>query len=336
MYDSMSGVTVVELAATRAAAYAGKLLADVGATVVRLGRAAPDPYLDLRKVSSRADAASLLPGAQVLLTDLGPDDLAECGFDLERLRVEHPGLVLTLLSPLGRTGSRASWNAGEAAMQSMSGLMHLTGHPDREPLAAPYSLGSLQLGINGAAATAAAVLRARNGGTGALVEISGVEVLASYVRIYGAVGQYYDIELRREGHRAPGSGGRWPFGIFPCQDGHVALIARTAPEWDRFVEMLGSPAWAFEPRYTDARAMAMDYPEEVDALVLPWLLERSRDELLALAHVHKVPMAPVRRVDELADDVQMTCRGFFEETTLADGRTATIPGRPWVETVAPG
>ncbi|MFR9807232.1 CoA transferase [Pseudonocardia sp. RS010] len=334
MYDSMAGVTVVEIAATRSAAYAGKLLADVGATVVRAAASDPDPYLDLRKVETRAEATALLPGAQVLLTDLDPEELDARGLSPERLREEFPGLVVTLLSPLGRTGERAGWKGGEVAMQAVSGLMHLTGHPDREPLAAPYALGALQLGISGAGATAAAVLRARREGQGALVEISGAEVLASYVRIYGAVGQYYDIELRRDGHRAPGSGGRWPFGIFPCKDGHVALIARTAPEWDRFVEMLGSPAWTREPRYTDARAMAMDYPDEVDALVIPWLMERTRDELLALAQAHKVPMAPVRRVDELTDDVQMQYRDFFEEATTADGRTLTVPGRPWVETVA--
>lgn len=339
MYDSMSGVTVIEIAGTRSAAYAGKLLADVGATVVRVAAvpdapADPDPYLDLRKIESRAEPAALLPGAQVLLTDLDLAELTERGLDPEHLRKEFPGLVITLLSPLGRTGERAGWRAGEVAMQAASGLMHLTGSPDREPLAAPYELGALQLGISGAGATAAAVLRARREGMGALVEISGAEVLASYVRIYGAVGQYYDIELRRDGHRAPGSGGRWPFGIFPCKDGHVALIARTAPEWDRFVEMLGSPEWASLPRYTDARAMAMDYPDEVDALVIPWLMERTRDELLALAQEHKVPMAPVRRVDELTDDVQMRYRDFFEETTTSSGRIITVPGRPWVETVA--
>ena len=333
MYDSMSGVTVVELAGTRSAGFAGKLLADVGATVVRVAAEPPDPYLDLRKVSTRSEPEALLPGAHVLLTDLGPEELAARGLAPERLREGFPGLVVTLLSPLGRTGARSSWRAGEVAMQAVSGLMHLTGYPDREPLAAPYALGALQLGISGAGATAAAVLRARREGTGALVEISGAEVLASYVRIYGAVGQYYDIELRRDGHRAPGSGGRWPFGIFPCKDGHVALIARTAAEWDRFVEMLGSPAWASEPRYTDDRAMAMDYPDEVDALVIPWLMMRTRDELLALAHTHRIPMAPVRRVNELTDDVQMRYRDFFEETTAPDGRAVTVPGRPWVETV---
>jgi CoA:oxalate CoA-transferase len=334
MYDSMAGVTVVELAGTRSAAYAGKLLADVGATVVRVAATDPDPYLDLRKLPTRSGAAALMAGAHVLLTDLDVDGLRAEGLSVDRLREEFPGLVATLLSPLGRTGERAAWHAGEVAMQAVSGLMHLTGYPDREPLAAPYALGALQLGISGAGATAAAVLRARRDGTGALVEISGAEVLATYVRIYCAVGQYYDIELRRAGHRAPGSGGRWPFGIFPCKDGHVALIARTAPEWDRFVEMLGSPEWASLPRYTDARAMAMDYPDEVDALVIPWLLEHTRDELLALAHAHKVPMAPVRGVDELTDDVQMRHRKFFEEADTSDGRTITVPGRPWVETTA--
>ncbi|SDH51557.1 CoA transferase [Pseudonocardia oroxyli] len=334
MYDSMAGVTVVEVAGTRTARFAGKLLADVGATVVRVSGSEPDPYFDLRKASTRSTVTELLAGADVLVTDLPDSELAELDLDPAELRVRYPRLVVTLLSALGRTGSRAGLDAGEAAMQAASGFLHLTGYPDREPLLVPYGLGELQLGISGAGASAAAVWRARAAGTGALVEISGAEVLASYVRIYGAVGNYYDIALVRDGRRAPGSGGRWPFGLFPCKDGYVALIARTAPEWDRFLEMLGSPGWAKEPRYTDVRAMAIDYPDEVDALVQPWLNARTRDELLALAQEYKVPMAPVRRIDELTADIQMGYRGFFESVPL-DGGEADIPGRPWVETLAP-
>ncbi|MFC9838022.1 CoA transferase [Rhodococcus sp. NPDC127530] len=334
MYDSMAGVTVLELSGTRSAAFTGKLLADVGATVVRIDTSEPDPYLDIHKLASTSAVTDLLPGAEVFLTDLDDEALKAQGVSLDTLRRDYPALVVTALSPLGRTGHRADWHANEIAMQAMSGLMHVTGYPDREPLAAPYALGALQLGISGAGATCAAVLRARRQGTGAMVEISGAEVLASYVRIYGAVGEYYGIELTRAGYRAPGSGGRYPFGIFPCKDGHVALIARTAPEWDRFVEMMGSPEWASLPRYTDARAMAMDYPDEVDELVIPWLTSHTRDELLDLAQQHKVPMAPVRRVDELTDDIQMQHRNFFETITLADGTPATVPGRPWVETCA--
>ncbi|MEU7812278.1 CoA transferase [Pseudonocardia sp. NPDC049154] len=333
MYDSMSGVTVVEVAGTRAARFAGKLLADVGATVVRVSDAEADTYFDRRKTSTRATAAELLAGAEVLVTDLTDAELAEIGLDPAKLRERYPRLVVTLLSALGRTGPRAGLAAGEAAMQAASGFLHLTGYPDREPLLVPYGLGELQLGISGAGATAAAVWRARTSGTGALVEISGAEVLASYVRIYGAVGTYYDIELVRDGRRAPGSGGRWPFGLFPCKDGYVALIARTAPEWDRFLEMMGNPAWSKDPRYTDARAMAIDYPDEVDALVAPWLSAHTRDELLDLAQRYKVPMAPVRRIDELTADVQMRHRGFFE-TAKVDGVDAVVPGRPWVETLA--
>jgi crotonobetainyl-CoA:carnitine CoA-transferase CaiB-like acyl-CoA transferase len=333
-YEALAGVTVLELAATRAASFAGKLLADVGATVLRIGHTESDPYFDTRKVGSRRPLHELLPGAQVLLTDWTDDALESAGVPLAKMRTRHPALVVTALSPLGRTGERASWNAGELATQALSGLMHLTGHPDREPLAAPYDLGHLQLGISAAGATSAALLRARRTGAGALVEISGADVLASYVRIYGAVGQYYGIDLRREGNRAPGSGGRYPFGIFPCRDGHVALIARTADEWSRFVTMMGSPEWATLPRYIDPIAMAMDYPDEVDALVVPWLMRHTRDELLALAQEFKVPMAPVRTVDELTDDVQMLHRGFFETVHAADGTEITVPGRPWVETAA--
>ena len=215
-------------------------------------------------------------------------------------------------------------------MQAISGVMHMVGDPKREPLALPYSLGSIQLGVNGAAAAAAALRAAADTGTGRLIEISGAEVMASYVRIYGAVATYYRVLLRRDGRRAPGSGGRWPFGIFPCRDGWVAMICRSAREWESLLAMMGHPAWSAQERYRDMHAMAIEYPEEVDELVRPWLLQRTRDELLKLAQQFAVPVAPVRSVDEVLTDPQLRdYRNFFDHVITASGEVVNVPGRPW-------
>ena len=170
----------------------------------------------------------------------------------------------------------------------------------------------------------------RVAGEGHLVEISGAEVLASYVRIYGAVANYYNIPLRRAGRRAPGSGGRYPFGIFPCLDGYVAMICRTGREWESLLEMMGRPAWSQEERYQDLYAVAIEYPDEIDALIAPWLMSKSRDDLLTLAQKYAVPVAPVRHLDEVIADPQLRdYREFFDELTLRDGRAIQVPGRPW-------
>jgi CoA:oxalate CoA-transferase len=341
----MDGVLAVELGHTRAAAFAGKLLADVGADVIALQDAeradglsvAANTYLDVGKdvVSWREDGDRLLIDeflrhADLFVTDLPPDQLRRRGLDWPTLHERLPRLTYVRMEAVGAVGEGRSSSDGELAMQAISGLMHVVGDPDREPLALPYSLGTLQLGLHGAAAAAGALRSAGATGTGRLVEISGAEVLASYVRIYGAVATYYKVPLRRDGRRAPGSGGRWPFGIFPCRDGWVAMICRSAREWDSLLEMMGNPEWSRQPRYTDLYAIAIQYPEEIDELVSPWLMQHTRDELLELAQRFAVPVAPVRTVAEVLQDPQLRdYRHFFDKLTTADGRVLQLPGRPW-------
>jgi crotonobetainyl-CoA:carnitine CoA-transferase CaiB-like acyl-CoA transferase len=345
MAAMLDGTLTVELGGTRAAAYAGKLLADAGSEVIALQDAnretnlpaAAKIYMDTAKtvVTWREEGdpvlvEKLLPQADLLVTDLDSQQLARRGLAWKSLHSRFPRLTFVHLLPVGPVGDGRTSSGGELAMQAISGVMHMVGDPKREPLALPYSLGSIQLGVNGAAAAAAALRAAADTGTGRLVEISGAEVMASYVRIYGAVATYYRVLLRRDGRRAPGSGGRWPFGIFPCRDGWVAMICRSAREWESLLAMMGHPAWSAQERYRDMHAMAIEYPEEVDELVRPWLLQRTRDELLKLAQQFAVPVAPVRSVNEVLTDPQLRdYRNFFDHVITVSGEVVNVPGRPW-------
>ncbi|KAA9164443.1 hypothetical protein FPZ12_007585 [Amycolatopsis acidicola] len=338
----VDGTLTIEVGGSRAAAFAAKLMADAGGDVVTVEderrRDALSPaarlYLDAGKdVVTHQDGSDaivvqeLLPYASLFVTDLPASELRERGLDWETVHARAPRMCYVRLPAVGWADDG---NAGELAMQALSGLMYMVGRPDAEPLSLPYGLGSLQLGLHGAAAAAAALNVAAETGEGHLAEISGTEVLASYVRIYGAVATYYRIPLRRDGRRAPGSGGRFPFGLFPCKDGYVAMICRSAREWDSLLEMMGQPDWSRQERYRDLYAIAISYPDEVDELISPWLMSHTRDELLELAQRYTVPVAPVRLVDEVLADPQLSRhRDFFDHLTTTDGRVLRIPGRPW-------
>lgn len=333
-YQPLAGIAVLEAGRTRAAASAGRLLRLSGAAVTKLRLAVDYPeaariYFDEHKtVVSTADAgdlAGLLSNTDVLVTDLQPDELAVVVAPHTELRERYPCLVIARCRPVPDPGAAT---AGELSMQAGSGFMHMTGRPDREPLGIPYHLGAVSLGVHAAGAVTAALLRREATGTGCTVDLVGQEILASYLRIYGAVSEYYGIPLIRDGSRAPGSGGRYPFGIFPCADGYVAIIGRTARDWENIVAMMGNPPWAAQPRYQDLHGIAMDYPDEVDWLVEPWLRQRTRAELMELARQNSIPMAPVRRIDELSADPQLRHRGFLATVTV-DGHDYTIPGLPW-------
>jgi CoA:oxalate CoA-transferase len=336
---ALEAVTVLEVGVTRASAFAGRLLRLAGATVTRVAlRDAPSLppaarlYLDPGKVEIAERPAeawdALLESSDVLITDLSDKELARLGLLPGQVRAAHPGLVLALLSPTRERRWPASRTCGELSMQAESGFMHMTGSPDREPLGVPYHLGCLSLGMHAAAAATAALLRRDATGEGALVELVGADILASYLRIYGAVSEYYEIPLKRDGRRAPGSGGRYPFGIFPCADGYVALIGRTGRDWDNILAMMGHPAWAQQPRYQDLHGMAMDYPDEVDRLVDPWFRQHTRGQLLELAQKLGIPMAPVRRIDEITADPQFQYREFFDAFEQ-DGTRYVVPGMAW-------
>ncbi|MFB9073393.1 CoA transferase [Citricoccus parietis] len=340
----MAGKLVVEIGRTRAAAFAGKQLRDTGADVValqddlRVAEMTPGArlYMDAgksvavwRQGDDREILEDLIAHADAVVTDLPAEELRSRGLDWESLHERFPRLSYVALSSLGwDTGEEGE--AGELSMQALSGLMHMVGHPDREPLSLPYGMGSLQLGLHGAGAVATALYAAAESAQGRLVEISGVDVLASYVRIYGAVANYYSIPLTRDGRRAPGSGGRYPFGFFPCKDGYVAMITRSDREWASLLAMMGNPEWSTQDRYRNLYGIAMEYPDEVDALIAPWLQEHTRDELLALAQEYAVPVAPVRTVEEVAQDPQLReFRKFFDTIVTAQGEEILVPGRPW-------
>lgn len=342
--DFLAGCLVVEIGRTRAAANTGKLLADAGTHVVALQDEQREQdigpeartYLDSAKdvvIWRRHDDAvlveELIARADVVVTDLPTTELKERGLDADTLRNRLPRLSYVALSFVG-WDSPHSAPAGELTMQAQSGLMHMVGHPDHEPLSLPYGMGSLQLGLHGAGAATTALYVAATTGRGRLVEISGVDVLASYVRIYGAVANYYNIPLRRDGRRAPGSGGRYPFGLFPCKDGYVAMICRSEREWVSLLEMMGNPEWSRTERYSDLYAIAVEYPDEVDALIEPWLMAHTRAELLDLAQKFAIPVAPVKTVPEVAEDPQLRQHRHFFDTVVTDsGRSVLVPGRPW-------
>jgi crotonobetainyl-CoA:carnitine CoA-transferase CaiB-like acyl-CoA transferase len=192
----------------------------------------------------------------------------------------------------------------------------------------------MQQGLAAAGAVTAALVDRGSEPGGDLIDICEAEVLAADIRMYSGSYRGYDIAMTRSGHRAPGSSGRYPHTVLPCNDGLVVLICRSDVEWDRFIEMIGSPNWASQPRYRDFYAMATEYPDEVDALLIEWLRTRTKEKITELATRYRVPVAPVRTVDETLEDIQMRHRGFFHPS--ADGAGA-LPGLPalWTHIEAP-
>ena len=343
-----SGVRVLEYAATGsglAGAYAGWLLARMGAQVTRLTafvqtapETDPNPIqlaLDVlaegkatREIPlTGEDFAAMLETADILLCD-APAGLATLAGPLNTLVDRAPRLIVGSVTPFGLEGPYAGFPGTALDAQALSAVAWSLGDPARAPLTLPPGVTEHQGGAMLAAGCLLALTVRDDRGTGRLVDISLADVLASYVAGNCRLYIHHDLPWQRSGRRPSGSGGAYPYVILPCKDGDVCVCGRTREEWNRLVQVMGNPAWAFEPRYQDLRTMGKQYPEEVDALLMPWLAQHTMAELEALALEHNLIVSPVRGFTEVLATEHFSARGFLT-MGRAGGRAVRVPGLPF-------
>ena len=341
-----AALRVVEYAGAGAglsAAYAGWLLAKLGAQVTRLvdTTATPtssDPMQLAAEVlaagkssaalpSSPAQLAALLGDVDVLLCD-APAALAHLCGSLAQLHQTQPQLIIGVVTPLGIEGPYAALPATALDAQALSAVAWSLGEPGRAPLTLPPGVTEHQGGAMLAAAVQIALLDRDDHARGQLIDISLADVLASHVAGNVRLYIHHGLQWQRNGRRPAGSGGAYPYVILPCKDGEVCVCGRTREEWNRLVKVMGSPAWASEPRYQDLRSMGKQYPEEVDALVMPWFAEHTMAELEALALAHNLIVSPVRSFADVLATEHFTARGFLTPAEAA-GDQVLAPGLPF-------
>ena len=210
----------------------------------------------------------------------------------------------------------------------MSAVAWSLGEPDREPLSLSPGVLEHQSGANLAAACLLALLVREERGTGRVVDVALADILASYVAGNCRIYTNYGLKWQRAGRRAYASGGAYPYVVLPCKDGEVCLCGRTRDEWERLVDAMGRPAWSQEPRYQDLRAMGKQYPEEVDALIMPWLAQHTMAEIEQLASQHNLVISPIRSFADVLATKQFTLRGFWKRANVG-GKDVQGPGLPF-------
>ena len=209
------------------------------------------------------------------------------------------------------------------------------GEQGRPPLAIPPGILECQAGAHLAAACLMARLSGPGVDGGRIVDIALHDVLASYVAVNCRFYIHHGMRWRRAGRRASDSGGAYPFVILPCADGAVCLSGRARAEWERFVEAMGTPAWSQEPRYQKLRAMGQQYPDEVDALIVPWLAEHTKAELEEIADRFRLTIAPLRDLTDVLATPQLAQRDFLQTWTTGD-RALLGPSLPFRASEARG
>ena len=317
----LEGIRVVELGGGVPAGYCTHLLSGFGADVVQIG----DPGLtaDEARYLSRGkrrvevtpgELERLLDGASVVVDGRGPSDDEPVLPSARDLFAQHPHLVVTALTPFGLDGPHSTHRATNIVSFANGGIMSLTGEPDRPPLQTGGEQALMLGGLQGFAATSVALVGASIQGEGDLIDISLQECGASMLELYGSSWEYDSVFIERTGNML-----RAEWGVYPVADGWAGIccLGRQLPA---LLALLGVEP---EPRFLDP-VQRRDHNEELFVHVLQFMVAHTKDELVSLSPVHKLPIGAVRTPADLIEHQPLIDRGFFD-----DGASGRLPGRPF-------
>lgn len=337
MPGALDGTTVVDLTSGLNGAYATKLLADLGASVVLVEPPGGSPlrqrppfapgddtsalfrYLSGGKRSFVPDdgpTAALTPSADVVarLADLvwAADVVVVDGTSpwQAHLPGRPPHVVEVDLSPFGRRGPYAGWKGSDLATWALGGYLYFTGDPNREPLAVPGSQAELHGGTHAAFAALVGLWERRQRGLGQQVEVSDLEsVLTAHAWLassWAACGTVLP---------------RMPNDLVKATDGWV-YVMRIAPNAEIFV-MIDRPDLADEDLTVDVPTWFANV-ERIFSGVNEWAADKSVDEIVDLGQALRVAVTPVLDARGVSDDPQLEARSWWEH----DG-DLRFPGQPY-------
>jgi crotonobetainyl-CoA:carnitine CoA-transferase CaiB-like acyl-CoA transferase len=351
----LEGLRILDLA-ERPGAFAAKLLADLGADVIKVESLAGDPMralgpfwrgephpdrslcfwfyntskrsltLDLQQPAGRDVFARLAECSDVVIETGRPGELERLGLGYEALRRVNNRIVLVSITPFGQTGPHRHWQTSELGAEAVSGMIYVNGSPDEPPIATLGTQAYHSTGAYAAIATLAALYARELIGEGQWVDVSTQEATAAAVEhVAGLFHQTGQI------HRRMGSL-HWTryFRTAKCRDGYV--LHCSLGDWTSLLEWVKADGRAQDlvnPEWEDFNYRRVNCVHLFDVLD-EWAREYTVAELMEQAQLRRIPCAWVRSPDALFEDPQLADRGFFVSVPHPElGTTVTYPGAPF-------
>ena len=294
-----------------------------GAWFLYLNTSKKSMTLDLKSAQGRDILLEMVRQADILVENFAPGTLEKLGLGFSILHQVNPGLVVTSISNYGQTGPYRDWKAAEINLYATGGLMSITGEPDREPLKEGVPLAQLGAGQNAFVATLAALMYAEETGEGQHIDISIAEYTISILENALMQYSYSGQEFTRVGNRGYG---RAAHGIYPCSDGHVGIIAAPDQHWPEIAELMEREELT-DPRFATRQGRLVNV-DEVDALMLPWLLDHNKTEIFKAGQERGLGFAFVATIEDILDMEQLAARHFFVDLNHPVAGPFKYPGPP--------
>jgi crotonobetainyl-CoA:carnitine CoA-transferase CaiB-like acyl-CoA transferase len=252
--------------------------------------------------------------------------MSRLGLDYETLSNINPKLVMTSISNFGRTGPYRDFKAADIVEYALGGPMFATGLPEREPLKLFNNMVQYQAGACAAVATMTALFGSDMRGEGEQLDVSIMETQAAGIDRTPTFRIAYQYTGEVNG-RLPTTQG-FATGTFPCKDGYVS-ISGGAIFFPKLAAMLDMPELLQHPVYSDLLEQAKpEVAEEFLAILLPWLLERTKREVWEAAQAQKMLSSPIYTAEDMLADPHYIERGFWVDIDHPQAGTITCPGAP--------
>ena len=278
--------------------------------------------LDFESAEGQRLVKKLAARSDVLLENFKVGGLKKFGLDYASLATENPHLIYCSVTGFGQTGPYASRAGYDLMAQGMGGFMSLTGTPEGEPTRAGVPIADIFTGVYAVVGVLAALIERQRTGRGTLVDAalvdSQVGVLANQALNYLVSG----VVPKRQGNTHPNI---VPYQVFPVADGHIIIATGNDSQYQKLCTVLGEPALARKSEYSD-NIGRLAHRNELVAHLSTLTKRMKSTELLDKLEAVGVPAGPINELDQVFADRQVIHRGMRLELQSTAAKDGKIPG----------
>jgi crotonobetainyl-CoA:carnitine CoA-transferase CaiB-like acyl-CoA transferase len=355
MPKPLAGVRVLELARILAGPWAGQMLADLGADVIKVerkgtgddtrgwgppfvegtdGKPIGSAYfhsanrgkrsieLDFESDEGRRLVRKLAARSDVLIENFKVGGLAKFGLDYASLKDECPRLIYCSVTGFGQDGPYAKRAGYDLMAQGMGGLMDLTGMPDGEPTRIGIPVSDIFTGCYSVIGILAALHERKTTGKGAYVDTALVD---STVGVLSNQALNYLVSGKVPKRIGNAHANIVPYQVFPTADGYAIVATGNDTQYVKFCNVLGAPELGQDAKYKD-NVGRLTHREELVGKLSALTSKMHRDDLLAKLEELGVPAGPINDVAQVFEDPQVIHRGMKLDLRNAAAKEGTIPG----------
>jgi succinyl-CoA---D-citramalate CoA-transferase len=346
----LEGLRVIELGQLIAGPFAGKMLAEFGAEVIKIeppdggdplrkwrmlykdtslwwyvqARNKKSVTVNLRLTEGQEIVRRLAREADVVIENFRPGTIEKWGLGYDTLSRENPGLIMLRTSGFGQTGPYRSLAGFGAIGESMGGIRHITGFPDRPPVRPNISIGDSIAALHGVIGVLMALHhRTANGGKGQVVDVALYEAVFNMMESTLPEFDLFGIVRERTGSNLTGI---VPSNTYLTSDGHHVVIGANADSiFKRLMNAIGRKDLADDPGLADngGRSQRRD---ELDEVIGEWTGRNAVDHVLKVLAEAQVPSGKIFSIADIVTDPQYLARDMIRQATLPDGTTLRVPG----------